>query len=671
VPNFVSLLNLNRSFQRQVKHEIIYYSLSQFYSIQFYTNKEFRANILMQIQNPVRQIALKFFFVSLPPNFTLQNLKYVHSLTMQGVPEVSPPSLEITADSTVSFDPSKLNLSLLHNLKKIEITYCPYLTSLNGLDNVPDLNFSYCTNLFDISSLKNGYKLNLTGCYQVKDISNLKYFHSLGLRGCSGIKDFSPLGRQYYLDLSKLLYNRRHYIPMIKDVSHLKHVHTLILNGCDYVTDVSALDSVNTLNLGGCRNLKDISSLVHVTNLDISCCEEILSFDSLGRQKKLNLSDNYQLEQSSMPSFSNVRELILDACWNISDISCLTNVRKLSISDLPNLLVINVVLPALEEVKMFKCSNLINVSGLSQVKKLKLGRCIKLANISVLRNLQEFILSECYSITTLQGLEKNLTKLSLTGMDFITDLSILTNLKVLALNACSVEYGLSSLINLEIFRYVGTYYHSILDQMRYLYHFHTLKKWKIFEFSGEVVTSNSSSAFNSILQQWEFGQPNSLDNLKYFSLSYNYNIKTFSYFSNLIAIHLSNLFELESISFCSQIKFLELRSCPKVTEIHSLFHIYTLQIFDCANFSRLHHCSDLQIVSIVSCPLFQNFHSFIDRKEMIPHMRICISHCSSFDGNDILCCDEETRKIIRTTGTSSDAAQVWKSFPTAEKDFSI
>lgn len=721
--NFISLLNVNKYFQLKIKWEIIFYLLNSFYSLDYYYNKRnFQSDLLIKLQYSKHQIGLRFSLQKLPIDFNLELISNVHTVIIRGenkngnnntndrpftstLLNSSIPQYPVLSESEMSFLFANLKFNSFNTLTKLEISYCPYLTHINGLERIYDLDLSYCINLQSISSLKEVHKLNLTACYQIQDISSVKNAHTLILRGCAGIKDFSCLGKQYYLDLSKLFYNRKLYIPMIQDISHLSKVHTLLLYGCESLTKVTGLDYVQILNIGGCRNLTDVSDLGHIPNLDVSCCENILSFDllALSAQKRLNLSDNYQLEQFSLLQFANLYEVILDGCWNISSISPLTSIRKISLADLPNLIMIDDILPYLEDVRIYKCPNLINIIGLQRIKRLKLSRCIKLSNISVLSSLQEFILSDCYSVHSLNGL-LSLQKLAMNGMDNIIDFSMLSQLKVLILNAGHVICNLAALKNLEVFRFIGSYYPETPDMLRYLSGLENLKKLQIFEYSGEIkenydpftITSSSSSSssmnFNSSNhnpntnnnssttttttdQLQSFKLPENFqsfsNSIQYFYFMKNSNLLKLQYFQNIYYLKLVSLKNITKISFFNRINYVWIENCPKLIELYSCNNIYQLQILDCIQLISIHHCVNICRLIVLDCMNFQEFDNFIDQENILSFQKLFILQCPLFIKSGGLSMNR-WKDLLRNSG-SFNAAIDWKIFPNLETvcDFSL
>ena len=230
------------------------------------------------------------------------------------------------------------NVSCLGHIHKLDLSGTR-VSDVSYLGNVHTLNLSE-TSVTDVSKLCNNYSLNLSGLdNNINNISSLKNVRDLKLLYTSidnFANDFLILKKLHTLDLS---YND------IDDFSFLEkiNVHTLILEYAR-IDNLSHIGKVHTLNLS-CSNItnKDLKYIRNVRNLNLSFT---------------NISDTTHL--------GNVRTLNLKNCKNIKDVSALTNVKYLNLSDtniydismLKNVVELDISYNFVKDVSMFKNSQL-------------------------------------------------------------------------------------------------------------------------------------------------------------------------------------------------------------------------------------------------------------------------------------------------------------------------
>ena len=138
---------------------------------------------------------------------------------------------------------------------------------------------------------------------------------------------------------------------------------SLDLSYCDIVVDVSNLNNLNSLNLSGCKKIIDFTPLTNIQNLNLS-------------DTNVRFTDN----------FENINTLILNRCINISDVSKLGSVKKLSLEH---------------------CHNLSDVSALGNVEELSLLNCHGLYDVSSLINNHILILKRCHNVSDFTNISKS------------------------------------------------------------------------------------------------------------------------------------------------------------------------------------------------------------------------------------------------------------------------
>jgi hypothetical protein len=149
--------------------------------------------------------------------------------------------------------------------------------------------------------------------------------------------------------------------------------------------------------------------------------------------------------------FSTLQILKFTSCPNITDVSCLGNLRELSfiyclgITDVSSL-------GRVYNLELSNCKNIRDVSALGNVHILNLNGSFGITDVSVLKNVYELHL-EYFTGNSLAGLE-NVVKLFLTGTyDAISDISMLKAVKELYVSFCPLIndfHGLNNLQDLEV-----------------------------------------------------------------------------------------------------------------------------------------------------------------------------------------------------------------------------
>jgi hypothetical protein len=154
-------------------------------------------------------------------------------------------------------------------------------------------------------------------------------------------------------------------------------------------------------------NYQTLARLQSLTIVDCSFITDVSCFRNIA---KLHL--RYCFSVTDVSSLSDVNELSLNLCHGLTDVSCLGKVYNLSLSD---------------------CSNVRDVSALGNVHILNLDYC-PVFDVSTLKNVYELHLSGFYG-DTVSSLQ-NVVILFLNDSPDVTDISMLRNVKVLAVERC-------------------------------------------------------------------------------------------------------------------------------------------------------------------------------------------------------------------------------------------
>ena len=126
----MSLTTTNRYFYNLRRH--LYWKLTKTYSLKYYEDEKFRANVHSRVENPSIQLS-------------------------------------------------------------VDLSECSNITDVSALGGVHTLNLSWCSKITDVSALGGVHTLDLRGCSNITDVSALGGVHTLDLTYCSKITDVSAL----------------------------------------------------------------------------------------------------------------------------------------------------------------------------------------------------------------------------------------------------------------------------------------------------------------------------------------------------------------------------------------------------------------------------------------------------------------------------------------------
>ena len=222
----------------------------------------------------------------------------------------------------------------------------------------------------------------------------------------------------------------------IVDVSWLIHVEKLDLSRCYHVVDLSPFErgTVKSLTLDWCERIKDVSPLAGITHLNLNSCFNITGIASLAKGCVKSLILSTLAEISSLKDSTTLKTLKIFCGITTAELVTLTGISTLTelwlsdgrrIDDISSVASSNI-----QIFHMYLCDVLKDVSPLANSKTLK---CV------VLKNSQIEDVSALGTIPTLESL-------NLTGSMYITDVSMLQNVKILYLDEC---HGIHSVEGLE------------------------------------------------------------------------------------------------------------------------------------------------------------------------------------------------------------------------------
>eukprot|EP01040_Poterioochromonas_malhamensis_P006791 gene6791-7317_t len=356
------LMNTSKREFQYIKKHTLYLSLTPQSTIRFIEDLIFRSHIYSIINNPLKQISLRFPYRC---KTTLPKDIIVHRLIC---------GLGNTFNLFEQF----------HNIEcVIGLTYLTNVQTFPTLPNLKKIYLSYFNSLSNINHLQSLNTLSLTSCHAIEDITYLQNIPELMINNCSNIKDFTCLGKQIKLTLASCQY--------LKNVNHLSKVKYLTIENCENVVDITALKGIYELNLIYCSQISDVSCLGNHYKLQINeCCYTLIGYNI---------------------AFSNVKHVWLNHC-NITDVSILSHALSVNLVKCNDLIDISP-LKNVKRVTIVSCQQITDITPLSYVKKLYLGPLPNVKDLSTLRN--QFTIS----LTDMDNSDNNNNNNNMNHYDFI------------------------------------------------------------------------------------------------------------------------------------------------------------------------------------------------------------------------------------------------------------
>ena len=274
-------------------------------------------------------------------------------------------------------------LKFLKNVYCLNLTRCNSIKNLNLSQkvncNVKKNNiFLFNTAISDISCLNNINTLILSHT-MISDVSSLSNVENIDLSNTL-VEDISNLHNARYLDLGNTMVRDLNFLPpkikvlnlsdtLVKNIKNVpKSLERLFLNHTG-IKDVTALKNLKEIDLSY-TCVEDVSCLKDVDILNLDSCLCIKKYGKLNN-RKLILKDNI---------IHDINDIITDKV-KILDIS---NTEVGDINSLTNL----------EELNISWCLNITEVNSLHNLKKLNISWCMNITNIYNLTNLETLIAKE-------------------------------------------------------------------------------------------------------------------------------------------------------------------------------------------------------------------------------------------------------------------------------------
>ena len=253
--------------------------------------------------------------------------------------------------SPILFIPTDIILFILeHKILRIKdiINFCSTCRSCYSLINQVKINFNVPIKL-QYLRLQSIQRLNLSNISLIDDRYEL-YRKSIKYNLTCGIRQYKPKSINIsfvskFRNIQSIDLSQCSCIYDISALSELKRLKILNLTGCKNITSISLVKNLRELQeliLNGCTNIlhiSPVSSLTLLRKLDLRvCCENINDLSIIYNLKSLRilLLSVFANFNNELMNVSNVfiEELYLDNCFNLIDISAITNIRSLKILSL-------------------------------------------------------------------------------------------------------------------------------------------------------------------------------------------------------------------------------------------------------------------------------------------------------------------------------------------------
>jgi Leucine-rich repeat (LRR) protein len=234
-----------------------------------------------------------------------------------------------------------LKFKVLENIRIVAIDCLEYLVQLQHLqlDGFRDvLNISHLQRLVQLKSLELLRFTSVTDISPIRDLSRLEKL-TISHINVSDISCVGGLENLKILDIE--------YCSNVEDISFLRGLNKLkdlYLNDLVNVRDIDAigeLSQLECLTLDNCNHIHDLSSVARLPNLyylDISCCPKIRDVSCLRNVKKLVISNRPNIQITTIKNLVQLESLYLYRMdtMDISPIAGITGLASLLVREFPN-----------------------------------------------------------------------------------------------------------------------------------------------------------------------------------------------------------------------------------------------------------------------------------------------------------------------------------------------
>ncbi|CAN1264373.1 Disease resistance protein L6 [Linum perenne] len=542
---------------------------------------------------------------------TLENLQVLDAGNLSEFPRDNVMNMPTSLNKlTLSSSTRVLNLSELKDLEELCFDDCDKLQYLGGLWKLSKLRklvlkyLSSCNSLlvegFPLPSSLNS--LQISGLEILPNFANLNNLTELALEEfqvpeIQGLGDLIML-ETLWIDSAQNLIN-------LDGLECLSHLNELWLKDCCVLeklpVSLANLTKLQRLTIEKCTQLAEVMSverLEALSELSMADCTSITKLpdlsdglENLSHLETLKLNDCRVLEKLPISLVNLTKELLEDLemrnCTSItklSDLSVLTNLKRLTISGCTGLTEIMVIqrLEWLEHLYMSGCSSveeLPDLSGLRNIVSLDISELKEVTWIDVmgvgrLESLKSLVMSGCSSVEDLPDFSglRNMASLDIkecNQLEEITGIESLELLKYLVMRNCTSIKKLPDLSGCKKLRRLDI---RGCVQLAEVGGIERLESLKWLNMSG----CSSVEELPDLSGLWNV---NSLDISECNQLKEVTGIGSLELLEELVMRNCTSIKKLPDLSGCKELHLLDIRGCIQLAEVSGIDKLVGLKVF--------------------------------------------------------------------------------------------
>jgi hypothetical protein len=265
----------------------------------------------------------------------------------------------------------------------------------------------------------------------ISHLASITTLFDLSLWSCPLITDVSPLGNIPILRIDNC--------PGIASINQLggEKQKEVYLKSLPLIRDVNSLMNLSKLELIDCNNIIDVNKLGNIRNLKIDSCARIDNLSGLTNVKVISLIPSY-LQPNAYPSYSFLaksQNIILYSC-NIVNVSVLSSVIALKFSSCPYLTDLSCLanVMSLQKIVLVSLYGITDITMLGRLKHIEVFDC-PIRSIEGLGNVQTLFLGSCHRLLSLYGIHSNYY-VKIHDCSLINDFSYLQNVPKVVIRDC-------------------------------------------------------------------------------------------------------------------------------------------------------------------------------------------------------------------------------------------
>ncbi|OQS02022.1 hypothetical protein THRCLA_21528 [Thraustotheca clavata] len=282
-------------------------------------------------------------------------------------------------------------LDQLKSVQSISFHQCDFIRNPTALKHCRSLSFISCDQLCDVQALDSVEILDISGSRNVQNIEQLTSIKSLTL-GRGNFQSPKKLGAMEELTLTFSTFSS--WLPHISDCYHIEHLH---VKQCLLTLAQPARISATHVQLSSCENLQQLDFFAHVSSIAISRSRALktCAFDEFQLLQSVRIQASTCL--SNVTAFSSCQSVHLSLCVNLSDVNALKCCRSVEISCCP---LVNDIsqLSTVYDLTLHRCVDLASIDDLQQNHFLRVSECYRITHVGHLQHLHTLELVRCHRV---------------------------------------------------------------------------------------------------------------------------------------------------------------------------------------------------------------------------------------------------------------------------------